>query len=110
MPCDTQREPVQIMKMASALDRLEKALAIGAPGAVTVVIGAQGGIAFRGWKPEDRAGLTDLCAYRKLAAKNSSELRRAIARAEALYGRKLDPQALAAGVHSHDGGHSWGSH
>lgn len=104
MPCDTQREPVQVMAMSSALDRLQKALGAG----VDVVIGANGALAFRGWN--DRAGLSDLCAYRKLAARNAPELRRAIARAEAVSGRKLDQRAVAAGMHSHDGGRTWGTH
>lgn len=104
MPCDTVREPVQILAMKSALDRLQEMLGAGTAQAV---IGAQGAVAFRGWK--DRAGLSDLCAYRKLAARNAPELRRAIARAEVSAGRKIDPRAVASGVHSHDGGKSWGT-
>jgi hypothetical protein len=109
MPCDSKpanKTPAGILAMAAALDRLQRSLGAG----VSVVIGAQGGIAFRGWAEADRAGLSDLCAYRKLAARNSPELRRAIARAEAVAGRKLDPQALASGVHSHDGGRSFSTH
>lgn len=105
MPCDTIREPVKLIQMASALDRLQKALGAGA---VSVVIGVRGSIAFKGW--DERGGLTDLCAYRKLAARSSPELRKALARAEAVYGRKVNEQAMAAGVHSHDGGKTWGSH
>lgn len=102
MPCDTIREPVPLMQMAKALDRLQAALAAGS---VSVVVGANGAVAFKGW--QDRAGLSDLCAYRKLAARQSPELRKAIARAEAIAGRKVDARQVAAGTHSHDGGKSW---
>ena len=60
-----------------------------------------------GWQQEDRSGLSDLCAYRKLLASNSPELRRAVARAEVVAGRKIDPRMVSAGVHSHDDGKSF---
>lgn len=104
MACDTNRQPEAQAAQLTALQRLERALATGG---ASVVIGSQGAIAFRGWKEADRGGLSDLCAYRKLAASNSAELRRAVARAEAMSGRKLDPRAVASGTHSHDGGGSW---
>ncbi len=109
MPCDTKRglDAQQKQRMTDALARLEAALA---GGAVALVIGRQGAIAFRGWKEEDRAGLSDLCAYRRLSSANSPALRRALARAEAQAGMKIDQRALAAGVHSHDGGRTWGQH
>jgi len=75
---------------------------------VNVAIGRTGGIAFAGWT--DKGGVSDLCAYRALTVANSAILRRAIARAEAMQGRKLDARAIAAGVHSHDGGATWGAH
>jgi hypothetical protein len=110
MPCDTRPE-TQTEEgkrvLADATRRLEAALAAGT---VQAVIGAQGGIAFRGWREGERGGLTDLCAYRRLRAANSPELRRALARAEVLAGRTVNEQAINAGVHSHDGGHTWGSH
>jgi hypothetical protein len=99
------RTPQVIADQQSALARLGAALAAGS---VTVVIGQAGGIAFKGWK--DNRGVTDLCAYRALTAANSAPLRRALARAEAVSGRKINPQALAAGTHSHDGGRTWGNH
>ena len=105
MPCDTTREPPKLMEMARALDRLQKALGAGT---VSVVVGASGALAFKGW--QDRGGLSDLCAYRKLQGRNAPELRKAVARAEALAGRRLDERAIAAGVHSHDGGKTWGAH
>jgi hypothetical protein len=76
--------PARRELMNAAIDRLNKALG---EGTATLVIGATGGIAFGGWT--DRQGVSDLCAYRKLAATNSPELRRAMARAEVKSGRAL---------------------
>ena len=107
MPCTTQKNLTTTQRdlMALAIKRLEAALSVGVAQAV---IGAQGAIAFKGWK--DNQGVTDLCAYRALVAKNSSALRRAMARAEVLAGRKVNAVAIAAGQHSHDGGATWGQH
>jgi len=74
---------------------------------VQVRIGPDGAGAFAGWVKEDRAGVTDVCALRALAQQSSWPLRQAIARAEAVSGRKLNMTAVAAGVHSHDGGTTW---
>lgn len=98
--------PVRKAQRESALARLERALALGT---VSVTIGQTGGLAFKNWTA-GRDDLTDICAYRALTAKNSPALRKALARAEAMSGRKLDARAIAAGVHSHDGGRTWGSH
>jgi hypothetical protein len=107
MPCLTQTNLTPAKKLAQrdALARLEKAIAAGT---VRVVIGRTGGIAFAGWADSDRNGVSDLCAYRALS--NSPELRRAVTRAEALAGRQLDKRAISSGMHSHDGGHTWGTH
>ncbi|MDH4172110.1 MAG: hypothetical protein OEW90_01795 [Betaproteobacteria bacterium] len=94
-------------KLAEATKRLEAALAAGS---VSLVVGPQGSVAFRNWRAAERAGLTDLCAYRRLRAENSPALRRALARAEAIGGVKVNEKAVAQGVHSHDGGQSWGNH
>lgn len=106
MPCDTRpnMDEAQIEEQRRAQERLRALLAAGV---VTVTIGRNGALAFKGWQESERGGLSDLCAYRKLAAANAPELRRAIARAEAVSGLKLDQRALAAGVHSHDGGSTW---
>lgn len=107
MPCDTvvNKDAESKRRMQDALKRLDGALMSGT---VQAVIGPQGSIAFRGW--QDRGGLSDLCAYRKLAAGGSMGLRRAIARAEVVAGRGVDQRAVAAGHHSHDGGSTWGTH
>ena len=86
----------------AALDRLNKALTAGE---VKVKVGSTGAVVFTGtWQ---RDGISDTCAYRKLLASGSSALRMAVARAEAMAGRKVDPKAIAAGEHSHDGGDTW---
>lgn len=109
MPCDTRlREGVTLamrkQQIDAALKKLEQALKARQ---VKVVIGPNGAIAFAGWTAADRDGVTDVCGYRVLAHSNSWELRQAVARAEQETGRKVNANAVAAGVHSHDGGHTF---
>lgn len=105
MPCLTNpvTTPDAKQRQRDALKRLQAA--IGA-GSVSVIVGKTGGIAFKGWN--DREGVSDLCAYRALM--NTPELRRALVRAEAMSGNRMDPRALASGLHSHDGGATWSRH
>jgi len=105
MPCLTQPAltPSAKQRQREALDRLQRALAAGT---VTVNVGRSGAIAFAGWR--DNEGISDICAYRALA--NTPELRRALFKAEAASGNRLDPRAIASGLHSHDGGASWSRH
>ena len=70
-----------------------------------VKIGPDGAIAFSGWTSRD--GVSDVCAYRWLAGKRSFALQKAVMRAEALAGKKVNERAIAAGSHSHDGGATW---
>jgi hypothetical protein len=107
MPCLTQAAltPTQKQSQRAALARLQQA--IGA-GTVQIVVGRAGAVAFKGWLDADRNGVSDLCAYRALA--NTPELRRALVRAEAMSGNRMDPRAIAGGLHSHDGGKSWDRH
>ncbi len=107
MPCDTVRDPNQTLEdrnnqVKAALRRLEAALQNGT---VRVSIGPSGGVAFQGWK--DRDDVTDVCAYRTLTAEGSWALRQAVTKAEAQTGRKVNPNAVASGHHSHDGGSTW---
>ena len=89
-------------QIAQAVDRLNAALATGE---VKVKVGATGAVAFVGtWQ---RDGISDTCAYRKLMVAGSPALRLAVAKAEAMAGRKVNPQAVASGQHSHDGGATW---
>jgi hypothetical protein len=69
-----------------------------------------GAIAFDGMTPQERGGVSDACTYRLIMATGSALAKQAIARAEQLAGRTVNRQALTAGVHSHDGGHSWSTH
>ena len=109
MPCDTNlksnQTPAQRKEVVKkALTRLEAALTFGT---TKVTIGANGAVAFTGWKPEDRDDVTDVCAIRALTASNSWAFRQAVAKAEAQTGRKMNPAAVAAGTHSHDSGKTW---
>jgi hypothetical protein len=114
MPCDStprkdpntgkpQTKSERLAETVVALARLEAALKAGT---VTVKVGPQGAVTFVGkW---DRRGISDACAYRALTQKGSSELRMAKAKAEVQAGRNVDEKAVMAGVHSHDGGKTWG--
>jgi hypothetical protein len=112
MACESMVKPGQTLagrmaEVKQALARLEQALT---GGRVKVGIGSNGAIVFQGWTVTDRDGVSDVCAYRSLSAGNSWALRQAVARAEAASGRKVNAGAVAAGHHSHDGGHTWGKH
>lgn len=109
MPCDSRRKTGQTERqrkdaVKAALAKLEAALAAKT---VTVKVSPTGAVAFAGWKQEERDDVSDLCAYRALSAASSWALRQAIARGEAMAGRKVDQRQVAAGVHSHDHGHTW---
>ena len=111
MPCDTiplrqgQTAQDRAKEIRSAQDRLESLISAGT---VKPIIGRTGGVAFKNWTAQDRAGVSDVCAYRALTRRGSSALRMAMIRAEAMAGRTPDRQAIAAGLHSHDGGQTWG--
>lgn len=112
MPCDTIRKPnetreLRIARVTTALRRLEVGLTSRT---VTVVIGPQGAVAFKGWKDEDRESVTDVCAYRALTKMRSGALAQAVRTAQLAYGRQVNEQQVLAGVHSHDGGATWGRH
>lgn len=112
MACDTMRRPGETVEQRkesakASTARLEAALTAGT---VKLTIGPQGAIAFVGWDAASRDGLTDACAFRRLTAKVSWPLRQAVAKAEALAGRKVDQASVNAGLHSHDGGKTWAKH
>ena len=109
MACSSMLRPNQTLvermsEVKAALSRLERYLQSGS---VRVTIAPNGAVAFEGWK--DRDGLSDVCTYRTLTAENSWALRQAVARAEAMQGRRVNPTAVAAGWHTHDG-KSWAKH
>jgi hypothetical protein len=112
MPCDTRLKPRQTIQerakeVREATQRLASALAAGR---VKVKVGPQGAIAFENWSTNERDGVTDACAYRRIMATGSAMARLAIARAEQMAGRTVDKQVVGHGAHSHDGGATWHSH
>ena len=112
MPCDTKLKPgqtisqrkVEVQTAVSNLDRLLRA------GQVKVNICPQGAIAFTGWTGQDKDGVTDNCAFRRLMATGSALARAEISKAERLSGRSVNRQVIGQGVHSHDGGRTWHGH
>jgi hypothetical protein len=112
MACEAYRKPKETLEQRR--DRIAKSLGLLEErirqGQVRVVVGRDGSVTFAGWKVEDREDVADLCAYRKLTAKGSIALRSALARAEIAAGRTVDKQVIGSGLHSHDGGKTWGRH
>lgn len=110
MACESRLRQGQTLaqrgaQIKAALKRLEAALTAGR---VKVTIAPNGAVAFAGWA--DRDDVTDACAYRVLSSESSWGLRQAVARAQVTSGRQVNPQAVAAGWHSHDNGGTWGKH
>ena len=108
MPCDSIS--VKAQEKAEAKKRIKRLGEMLAKGQVTIEISQEGAVAFKGWKAEDRGFWSDVCAYRKVQIENPFALRQAIARAESISGRKVNEGAIASGMHSHDGGKTWGRH
>lgn len=117
MACDTQRlTPEQTLsqrktQIGEAMAQLEKLVLKRK--AKVVVDRATGAIAFTGdeWAAiKSGSAITDACAYRRIMATGSSLAKAEIARAEQMAGRSVDRKVLAAGIHSHDGGRTWGGH
>jgi hypothetical protein len=112
MACETMLAPrqtlaqrkEQVRKAAAIIDRLIAQRKAG------VKVGPQGAVTFTGISDSDRADMTDACIYRTLSRSGSAATKIAIQRAEQLAGRTVNRAALAAGVHSHDGGNTWSAH
>lgn len=109
MPCDTRLKPRQTLQQRAAevreaLKRIDAAIVAGR---AKVKVGFQGAFALSGLTDEERDGVTDACAYRRLMVSGSALARAAIAKAEQLAGRTVDKKVIAQGVHSHDGGGHW---
>lgn len=75
---------------------------------VVPVVGKNGAIAFTGLSDEDRGGITDACIYRRIMSTGSRLAKLEIERAEQIAGTRVNKQVVAQGVHSHDGGTTWG--
>lgn len=109
MPCDTKLKPRQTISERAAEVRnvvanLARALVSGK---VRVRVSKEGGIAFDGLTDQERDGVTDACAYRRIMATGSALAKAKIVQAETLAGRTVDRTAIAHGLHSHDGGKTW---
>lgn len=111
MACETMRQPQQtiqerVAEVKASIAALEKLLGRKK---VRVKVGPQGAITFDGWTAEDRRGITDACAFRRIMATGGALARMEIANAERLAGRSVDRRIVAQGTHSHDGGQTWHS-
>lgn len=110
MPCDTRLKPRQTISQRKDEVRrsIERFIAGLKNGRVKVVVDKKtGAIAFSGLTEEERDGVTDACAYRRILVSGSQLALQAIARAEQLAGRGINKQMIAQGYHSHDGGTTW---
>ncbi len=112
MPCDTKLKQGQTIQQRKeevirAVGRIQAGLINGR---VKVKIGPQGAIAFDGVTNEDRDGVTDACAYRRIMVSGSALAKAAIAKAELLAGRSVNRAIVGQGVHSHDSGITWHDH
>lgn len=112
MPCDTRLKSGQTIKQrAEEIRAMVARLASGLMnGRIKPQIGPTGAVAFQGLTDQERDGVTDNCAFRRLMAEGPALAKQAIARAEQLSGRAINRQAIAHGHHSHDGGATWHHH
>jgi hypothetical protein len=113
MACETKLKPRQtisqrkaeVRAVVSFLDELIR------KGKVKVVVDKRtGAVAFNGMTDSEKDGVTDNCAYRRIMSTGSALARAAIAQAELVAGRSINKQAVAQGVHSHDGGLTFHDH
>lgn len=112
MPCDTRLKTGQTIKQRAEEVRAVVAKVISGlvNGRIKPKIGPTGAVAFVGLTDEERDGVTDNCAFRRVMATGSPLAKAAIARAEQLAGRSVNKEAIAHGHHSHDGGVTWHHH
>ena len=97
----TQRK-AEVKEIVSFTDELIR------KGLVKIVVDKKtGAIVFVGMTAAERGGVSDACTYRLIMSTGTALAKLAIARAEQLAGRTVNRQALAAGIHSHDGGHTF---
>lgn len=104
-PIGNQTLQQRLTQVDKALKKLEQLLLAGT---VKVGIGRNGAVVFLGWK--EREGLSDVCVFQSLSHTNSYALKRAVMIAEGASGLKVNPKAVAAGLHSHDSGQTWSKH
>lgn len=113
MPCDTKIRRKQTLaerkeEIKTSVATIDKLISAGR---VKVVVDkATGAVAFTGIDETVRADMTDACVYRRILSQGSALAKMALQRAEQMAGRRVDGGALAQGIHSHDGGATWGRH
>jgi hypothetical protein len=112
MACDTRLKPRQTIQeradeVRRAVEKFAKALTSGS---AKIKVGPQGAVVIEGMTEQDRDGVTDACAVRRIMATGSALAKAKIAAAEALAGRSIDRKVIGQGVHSHDGGATWHRH
>lgn len=110
MACETIRFPEQTpeeraAEISEAMTGLERQLADGT--ARLVVDPLTGAVGFDGWR--DRRFITDACAFNSLDQQQSPALAAALWEAQA-QGLVISREAIARGVHTHDGGQTWSTH
>lgn len=113
MPCNTRLKPKQtladrakeVRKAGEAIDKL-----LATKKATVKVDRRTGAVVFVGIPDDVRDGLTDGCVLRRIMQSGSAGAKQAIAQAERLAGRAVDKKVVAQGLHSHDGGATWGRH
>jgi hypothetical protein len=112
MPCDTRLKPRQTIseRKIEVLKATERFIAGIKSGKIKVKVSPKGGVVFEGISDEERDGVTDACAYRRIMVSGSAMATAAIARAEQMAGRTVDKQLVGQGYHSHDGGVTWHDH
>ena len=112
MACDTRLKPRQtISERKDEVRRATEQFVAGLKtGRVKAVVDRKtGAIAFSGLTEDERDGVTDACAYRRILASGSQLAIQALLKAEQLAGRPVNKQLVAQGYHSHDGGTTWHS-
>lgn len=105
MPCDSKLKPNQTItqrkeEIARTVARVVSGLVNGS---IKVKLSPQGAIAFEGLSDDDRNGVTDACAYRRVMATGSALAKAKLQAAQTLLGRPV----LTHADHSHDGGKTW---
>ena len=111
MPCDTRLKTNQtISQRAEEVRRVVTSRLLHGQRHRQGSRRAAGSHRFDGIPVDERDGVTDACIYRRLMATGSGLAKAMIAKAELMAGRSINKQAVAQGVHSHDGGHTWHDH
>lgn len=111
MACETNLKPRQTIQQRATEVRaaVTKLDALLKKKKAKVVVGPKGEIAFVGWDGEERDGITDACAFRRIMVTGSSLAKMEIERAYLAAGKTINRQVIAQGGHTHDGGQNWHS-